>query len=155
MKKGELVDQAYNLLAMNGALFNVSASNRSRGLQAMEMLIPSLERRGVYIGYNKSPKGVTGVDSNEDSGIVDTDVMAVVSNLSKLLCGMHERPVPQAILSLADTSLKSMYKMPAPMAKNGMMPMGAGNNRGRTYKQRFFKEDERIQVQQDGIITTD
>lgn len=148
--KGDAVNQAYKMLTISGISLGPSNEDVSLGLTALEAMILSWERAGIYIGYIKSIS-YDDIDPNEDSGIKDTDYFAVYSNLACKLAPAFGKVAPPQLAADASKSYHDLFsEILINVQPRPNMPVGAGSRRGgRCYYQ---GGETVIDVQQDGSL---
>ena len=141
--KGEIVNQAHEMLMLSGVTVGASNEDISMSLKSLEMLIPSWERKGIKIGYIKA-QSLLDVDVNDESGLADTDVLAAASNLAKMICSAFGKNCPPLIAEYARNTFRDLIAPPVQMMHNEMMPRGAGNNRNSIWPVKYTSADESV-----------
>lgn len=147
--KGEIVQEAFDMLAMNGALVQASDDNITRALRKLEIMVPSWTNKGINIGYRLSSGTVS---SSDESGIADTNILAVATNLAKLICPMFGIACPPEIRENAKLAYSGLFIPPQTMRNNEAMPRGLGNTRGGRCVNQFETDPEPLDIENDGVL---
>lgn len=148
--KGEIVNQAFQMLMISGVTAGASNEDISLALRSLESMVLSWERSGVYIGYIKSTS-FDDIDHADDSGIADTDYFAVYTNLAVRLAPAFGKNPPPQLTKDAKKSYSDLFsEILIPVISQPNMPLGAGDRRyGRC---KFQGSQDYLEVQQDGNI---
>jgi len=123
--KGEIVTEAFDACGFGGSYESTATA---RGLKTLERMMNAWANEGLELGYNKSPTFTPSY--NEQSGLDDTALQAVIYNLAVQLCATFLRLPAAPELSLMASSAKSnLYSIyPPQMARNPYMPLGQGES---------------------------
>lgn len=147
--KGYIAEEAYDSLGIGG---NLESDMIMRGVKNLERLMASWENDGIIIGYNLSASDPSPED---ESGISDSNLQAVVLGLACQLSQVLRMPVDMTMKSAAERAYKKLFPIDVPsVAVNPNMPVGQGANGyywGETYQQQG--PDELTTEAQDILIT--
>lgn len=121
--KGEIALEAYDSLGIGG---NLESDMIMRGVKNLQRMMLSWENDGVLIGYKTSDLDPA---PDDDSGIADHNLQAVVLNLACQLGRVLRMPVDGLMQAHAETAYKNLLPIiPPSIAANPYMPLGQGNN---------------------------
>lgn len=136
--KGDIALEAYDSLGISGSL---ESDMIMRGVKNLERLMASWENAGVVIGYNLSSEDPA---PDDESGISDTNLQAVVLGLACQLAMVLRLPIDMSMKSAAERAYKLLVPIDVPsFATNPNMPVGQGagcNASGYNYQE--FGVDE-------------
>ena len=148
--KGYIAEEAYDSLGIGG---NLESDMIMRGVKNLERLMGSWENEGVVIGYNLSASDPAPED---ESGISDSNLQAVVLGLACQLSQVLRMPVDMSMKSAAERAYKMLVPIDVPsVATNPNMPLGQGANGyywGETYQQ--FGVDE-LTTESNQVLTVE
>lgn len=134
--KRQLVDEAFNELAMAGFVFDMTPEEREAALRRLESMMASWAGQGLYTNYvyDIDP---SNADLDDDSQAAPWAVEAIYMHLAIRLAAQFGKTLPLGTIAVAKNAYDSMtvraLEMPSiPVPSN--MPMGAGNRLwGRVY----------------------
>lgn len=120
--KQDIIEGAYQDLGLG---FNIEALMLDQGLRTLDRMMSSWLNAGIDIGY-LIPETSTLAD---DSGILMQDLAAVQMNLAVQLARALSIPVDMGYSGEARTAFTNLFSIDPPeVARNPMMPVGAGNS---------------------------
>ena len=73
IKKGDIVNQSFDLMRISGLTSKMTPEDMERGLTILERMVLSYENNGLFLSYKKSNTYPTP-DADEDSGLADSNV---------------------------------------------------------------------------------
>jgi hypothetical protein len=138
--KGELVDDAYAQLALQGYVFDIGPETRQGGLRRLDTMLATWNAKGIRLGY-ALPSSPSTSDIDADSGLPDSAFEAVIFNLAIRLADMHGKTVSQNILNVAKDGLDMLMMRaayPPQQQFPNTLPRGAGNKPWRTNNSPFM-----------------
>lgn len=151
--KGDIAIQVFDTLGMSDGLTEPTPGEYAYSMKVTEQMIAMWERKGLHLGYIYSDPEF-GVDTNDDSGLKDTDVLAVVNNTAVRVAPKFGRSASQDIKSQAHEGYRLLFDtIPPVRAQNPSMPAGQGNNY--CYPGRYsayMPTEEQITVPDDGQL---
>lgn len=127
--KGEIVDAAYDELALAGYVFDLEPEERQAAVRRLDMMMAEWNGRGIRLGYPLSSAAAQS-DLNASSNLPDMAVEAVVCNLAIRLAPGNGKQVAaetKAIAREGYSMLLARATQPPQMNLPRSMPMGAGN----------------------------
>lgn len=129
--KGQLVDQAYAELALQGYDFDISPEEEQSALIRLDAMMADWEQDGIQIGYAfaDSPDGI---DADTDSGIPPSANQTVFLSLAmQMAASIGKQLAPTTMRTQREGYGKLLRKAAFPPSQQfqGVMPVGAGNRR--------------------------
>ena len=124
MTKGETVTSALNEIGIADYEFDVSAEELDSGIKTLDRMMARWSAKGVKVFYPFSSSS----EASDESGIPDTAVEAVVTNLAIRLAPSYGKTVPQEVRTIAKQALSDLMSFstrPREM-QFPSMPKGAG-----------------------------
>lgn len=151
--KGDLVNQAFDLMRISGLTTKMTPEDMERGLTILERMVLSYENNGLFLSYNKSDTYPTP-DASEDSGIADSNVSAIVMLLFKNTCPAYGKQFPAEMIQEADTAYRGLFStIPPSRAQNQFQPSGQGNRRHcGVWGDRYMRTEEALTSNNNGQI---
>lgn len=151
--KGEIVNQSFDLMRISGLTSKATPEDTTRGLTTLERIVLSYENKGLFLSYNKSPDYPVP-DANEDSGIVDSNISAIVMLLFKSLCPAYGKQFPAEMVQEADDAYRGLFSTIPPIkAQNPRQPAGQGNRIGcNIYRSPYMTSEEDLTVKDNGQL---
>ncbi len=150
--KQELVDGAYEEIALAGYVFDLSPEERETGLRRLDRLAAEWDALGIRVGYNIA--AADGSSLEDDSGLPDWAVNAYITNLAlRLAPTIGKQVTPDTRIAARDGKralLIGNYEIPQ-MQMPRQMPIGTGNRRN-TKTQVFFATKERVTTTHDADL---
>jgi hypothetical protein len=140
--KAQIVEQAFDGLALAGYEFDITPEEKALALRRMDAMVAQWESRGIRLGY-LLPSSPELSDLNSDSGLPDVAIEAVELNLQVRLAASKGKNLPPQTLALAKAAYDDLLTCAAfpqeQQFKNGL-PVGAGNSPHYGYRGIFFPE---------------
>lgn len=150
--KGELAIEVFDALAMNDGLTEPTAGEVSYVMKRMEQMVAMWERKGIFIGY-KYADPTYGPDTNDDSGVTDTDEVSVVTNAAVVVAPKFGRSASPDIKSQAKESYELLFETVLPIRKqNPNMPSGQGYSGFNGYCGDYMPISDDITIPDDGTL---
>jgi hypothetical protein len=157
--KQQIIEQAFDELALAGYVYDLDPDHLQSALRQLDTMMAFWSSKGIALGY-LLPAGPDDSNLDDDSGLPDTAVDAVYTNLSiKLAAGRGKTLSPDTRVRAKqgfDTLLGAAARAAAfavPMPNT--MPIGAGYRNGRALGRRFFPgADDTLDTASDASITT-
>ena len=126
--KNELVVDAFEQLRISGLTVSPSPSEITSAVRRMDSMVLSWQNQGLCLGYNNS-EGYSKTDPLQESGIADSDALAVVLNLAKTLAASYGQQMDRLTLGEAKTAFESLFSVELTMREpDTFQPTGAGNS---------------------------
>lgn len=154
--KIEIVNQMYVLMRISGLTTSPSNEDVTTALTVLERMILSYENNGLFLSYNKSDEFPVP-DPNEESGLADKSIHAVVMLLFKNVCSAFGKLFPRELREEADTAYRGLFDTIPPIrVQNRNQPAGQGqypwcNGTGQFYYS-YKPREERLSVNKDGQL---
>ncbi|TDV06062.1 packaged DNA stabilization gp4 family protein [Paraburkholderia caballeronis] len=151
--KKELVEGAYEEIALAGYVFDLSPEELQTGLRRCDRLGAEWDALGIRLGYNIPP---CSDDSSldDESGVPDWAQNAFITNLAVSIAPTVGKQVSIDTRLAARRGYKALlignYEIPQ-MQMPRHMPIGTGNRRN-TKTQVFFATKERLTTTHDGEL---
>ncbi len=140
--KNELVVDAFEQLRISGLTVSPSPSEITSAVRRMDSMILSWQNQGLCLNYNNS-EGYSKTDPLQESGIADSDALAVVLNLAKTLAPSYGQQIDRATLGEAKTAFEGLYSVELTMREpDTFQPTGAGNSVYGIRQQFSYQEPE-------------
>lgn len=150
--KGDLAIEVFDALAMNDGLTEPTPGEVEYVMKRMEQMVAMWERKGIFIGYKYSDP-TYGVDSNDESGVLDTDEAAVVTNAAVACAPKFGRSASPDIKSQAKESYELLFITQLPtMQQNPNMPSGQGYSGLGGFASSYMPIEEDITIPDDGTL---
>lgn len=149
--KADIIELAMQKASLKGSLFNVDPTTSELAGRVFEVMMPTLESKGIYLGWIKDKDPMSPTIDNE-SGLPDWSIDAVsglLANKLYMYVSAVQRPDLAAESKLLERSLYS--KELTPMQNDPYMPRGAGNRIG-AYSPAFQSGNKPITVENDGNL---
>jgi hypothetical protein len=149
--KSDIVEQAMFKATMIGSLIQADTLTTKRAGVMLEMMMPSLEAKGIRVGW-MSDENRFNPQVDAESGLPDWTIDSITSMLANKLY-MSVSGQPRADLMAQSHSLESLL-YPTDLIqreRNEYQPMGSGASPGAMSPQYQTKED-RITIEQDGVL---
>jgi len=142
--KGEIAADAYDTIGIGG---NYESAMIMRGVKNLDRLMLSWENDGILTGYITSENDPS---PDDDSGIYDYALQAVVMSLAVQLSNVLRMPVDPSLRTMANNAYKNLVPIDVgSMAANPYMPIGQGASNC------FYGESPKYQSQDDVNILTE
>ncbi|BAO04672.1 head-tail adaptor Ad3 [Ralstonia phage Firinga] len=150
--KGDLVNAAYEEIALAGYVFDLTPEERTGALMRLERLAAGWDARGIRVGYNLLGALAT---LNDPAGIPDWAEEAFYTNLARRIAAplgkqLHVDTVRAAADGYRTLCLVIGQSIPQ-MQMPRHMPIGTGNRRN-TKNQQFFAPVDRVTTTRDALL---
>ena len=150
--KGDLAIEVFNLLAMNDGLTEPTPGEVSYVMQRMEQTVAQWEKKGIHLGY-KYADPAYGPDTNDESGVFDTDESAVTTNLAVIVAPKFGRSASPDVKSQAKESYELLFTTELPTRQqNPNMPSGQGYSGLGGFSGSYMPIVEELTIPDDGNI---
>jgi hypothetical protein len=127
--KQQLIEEAYNELALAGHVFDLNANLREAALRALDTMMATMLTIGIDIGY-ALPVTPDASNIDDDAGIADGDVEAVYMNLATKLAARHGKSLTSDTRTAAQRGYNRLLGTavtPISPQCSGLPLVGAGN----------------------------
>lgn len=125
--KNELVLESYDQLRISGLTSNPTPSEITIAIRRMDSMISGWQNKGLCLGYNKT-ENYSNIDPNQNSGLLDSDILAVVLNLAKTLAAIFGKQLTIIALSEAKAAYDGLFSAELITREaDTFQPVGAGN----------------------------
>lgn len=138
--KGELVDEAFGEIALQGYVFDVGPEARESGLRRLDAMMAQWNAKGIRLGY-ALPSSPSASDIDAESGIPDSAYEAVFMNLAVRIAAGFGKTLPPQTLTIARDALETLMSraaFPPEQQLPNTLPRGAGNKPWRTNNSPFM-----------------
>lgn len=150
--KGDIAKQAFAEMGLAAYVFDLTPDELIGAVQRLDMLMGTLNRRGVRLGYAMS-SSAAGADPATDSGLPDEVIEGVVAMLSCRLAPGYGKTVSEDTKATArearDSMLAKAVDIPS-MQMPPTMPMGAAYKRRPTRP--FYPQPSSVAAGNDGEL---
>lgn len=124
--KGDIALAALEELRISGLTVKANPEEIKKSIQKLDMLMASWRNKNLCLGYIPS-LSYNNIDANQDSGLADNEIFAVINNLAKSESTKFGKETPQRILELSDESYKDLFSVILTTRENNpYLPMGSG-----------------------------
>lgn len=153
--KIEIVNQMYTMMRISGLTTDPTPEDTVIGLTILERMILSYENNGLFLSYNKSEFQPTP-DANEESGLPDKSINAVVLLLMKNTVSAFGKIFPSELREEASMAYRGLFDTTPPIrVQNRYQPSGQGQyqycSSGSGYYS-YMPREERLSVTSDGQL---
>lgn len=127
--KRQLLDQMFEEIGIAGYAFNLTPDEQMSALRRLDSLMAQWDGKGIRIGY-ALPSSMQASDPDQDSGIPDTAIAAVVLNGAVRLAPMYGKTLQLETIREAKVAYLDLLSrsMTTPQVQlQGNLPRGAGN----------------------------
>jgi hypothetical protein len=138
--KRQIVEQAFEELALAGYVFDLSPEELQAGLRRLDTMMATWEGKGVRVGY-PIPGSPDESDLDQSSGLPDGAVEAVYLNLAVRLAASFGKvlsPETKRVAREAYDTLLWPAAQPIEQQLPNTLPRGTGNKPWRTNNAPFF-----------------
>ncbi|WP_412021536.1 packaged DNA stabilization gp4 family protein [Burkholderia cepacia] len=150
--KQELVEGAYEEIALAGYVFDLEPEELETGLRRCDRLGAEWDAMGIRIGYNIADSDGSSLD--DESGVPDWAQNAFITNLALSIAPTIGKQVSPQTMMAARRGMRALlignYEIPQ-MQMPRQMPIGTGNRRN-TKTQVFFATKERVTTTHDAEL---
>lgn len=119
--KGQIVEEALDTFGISG---NYESDMIMRGVKNLERMMLAWDTKGISLGYISS----STPNPEQESGLADYTLQAVILNLSTQLGSILRLPSSPEIKGLAKSAYEDLTPLSPPMTANPYMPLGAGGS---------------------------
>jgi hypothetical protein len=151
--KLQLINSAFEEIGLAPYVFDLTAEQLQYGLRRLDAMMAEWNGRGIRIGYPMAADP-TASDIDDDSGVPDYAIQAIIQNLAILIAPSFGRPVQRETKVSAKTALNTLASktsFPASRQYPSTMPVGAGNKPG--FDEQYFSgTDNSISTGTDGEL---
>lgn len=125
--KGEIILEAFSEMGIASYAFDVSPEETSAALRRLDAMMAEWNARGLRLSY-PIPNTADGSSVDEDSGVPDYALEAIITNLAIKLAPSYGKILSQETKTAARKSLNVLYGLSAkPLEQQfNSMPAGAG-----------------------------
>lgn len=139
--KIDIVLAAYEELRISGLTSNPTPTEVKSAVRRLDNMMLGWKNKNLCLSYIRS-ESYSDIDPNQDSGINDVDMFAVVANLAKNLCAMFGKACHQQTVIDAKEGYDNLFSAVIPEREsNPYLPKGTGRPFGNNYAQRFKFQD--------------
>lgn len=138
--KKQLIEQAYDELALAGYVFDLTPEELQAALRQMDSMLATWEGKGLRLGY-VLPATPDASNIDGPSGLPDSANEAVYMNLAVRRASGMGKTVNVATMRAAREGYASLLVPLANPRKQQLpstLPMGAGNRSGYGFRRTFF-----------------
>ena len=128
--KIDIVLAAYQELRISGLTSAATPEEIETGVRRLDNMMLGWKNKNLCVSYIRS-ESYSNVDPNQDSGLNDVDMFAVVANLAKNLCALFGKAChPQTMID-AKEGYDNLFSVVIPTREaNPYMPTGSGRSFG-------------------------
>jgi len=135
--KIDIVLAAYEELRISGLTSQPTPGEIETAVRRLDNMILGWKNKNLCPSYIRSTS-YSDIDPNQDSGINDVDMFAIVANLAKNLCAMFGKVCPMQTMIDAKEGYDNLFSAVVPERENDpYMPKGSGRPFGNTFAHRF------------------
>lgn len=128
--KNDIVLAAYDELMISGLTSKATPEEITIAVRKLDNMIAGWKNKNLCLSYTPSAS-YSDVDANQDSGLNDTDMFAVVANLAKSLCSVFGKMCHPQTLIDAKEGYENLFSVIAPSRENDTyLPVGSGSSYG-------------------------
>lgn len=127
--KNDVVLEALEELRISGLTVTPSPEEIVSAIKRLDNMVLGWQNKGLCLGY--IPVDESGIDPEQNSGLLESDKHAVVINLAKSLCPMYGAPLHPDTRAEAKASYLGLFSSELTMKEsNPYMPNGSGKSFG-------------------------
>lgn len=132
---------AYEELRIGGSTSSATPGEIGLAVRRLDSMMLGWRNKNLCVNYNKSTS-YSDIDPNQDSGLNDTDMFAVVANLAKNLCASFGKMCPQQTLADAKEGYDNLFSVVIPQRESDpYLPLGSGRTLGNTFAYKYKFQD--------------
>lgn len=149
--KAQLIDAAFEELALAGFVVDISPEEQASALRRMDTMLATWEGKGIRLGY-ALPASPDDSDVDQPSGLPDRANEAVFTNLAVRLAASFGKTLNVSTMKTAADSYAALLvplANPRQQQMPSTLPMGAGN-RSRGFRRTFFPKPTQDPLPVDG-----
>lgn len=145
--KNQLALDALEQIRISGLTVNATPRELTSAIRRMDSMIAAWQKAGLCLSYNKSA-GYSDIDFSQDSGLSDSEALAVVLNLAKTLSPSYGKGFDMLALGEAKEAYDNLFSVELTMREADVyQPVGQGNNiYGINYYFSYQSEDKNAPV---------
>jgi len=129
--KGQIATEAFAELGLAAYAFDLTADELQGAIRRLDSMVSNWEGRGWRLGY-ALPDSFDKSAPDDESGIADTDALALILNLAVALAPSYGKAVSQETKTAARNAvdaIRSRFAAPYQQQQSNTMIRGAGNRR--------------------------
>ena len=135
--KIDIVLAAYEELRISGLTSNPTPKEIESAIRRLDNMMLGWKNKNLCPSYIRS-ESYSDIDPNQDSGINDVDMFAIVANLAKNLCAMFGKICHQQTMIDAKEGYDNLFSAVVPERESDpYMPKGTGRPFGNSFAHRF------------------
>jgi hypothetical protein len=135
--KIDIVLAAYEELRISGLTSEPNPREIESAVRRLDNMILGWKNKNLCPSYIRS-ESYSDIDPNQDSGLNDTDMFAIVANLAKNLCALFGKVCHMQTLIDAKEGYDNLFSAIVPERESDpYMPLGSGRPFGNTFAHRF------------------
>lgn len=135
--KIDIVLAAYEELRISGLTSEPNPREIESAVRRLDNMILGWKNKNLCPSYIRSVS-YSDIDPNQDSGLNDTDMFAIVANLAKNLCALFGKMCHQQTLIDAKEGYDNLFSAIIPERESDpYMPKGTGRPFGNTFAHRW------------------
>lgn len=140
--KNDIVLLAYEELRISGLTSQATPKEITTAVRRLDNMIASWKNKNLCLSYIPSVS-YTDIDPNQDSGLNDTDMFAIVANLAKNLCSTFDKMCHPQTKADAKEGYENLFSVIAPPREaDPYQPTGSGSPYGSNYGYRYRYQGE-------------
>ena len=140
--KNDIVLLAYEELRISGLTSQATPSEITTAVRRLDNMIASWKNKNLCISYIPSVSYLD-IDPNQDSGLNNTDMFAVVANLAKNLCSTFGKICHPQTKADAKEGYENLFSVVIPPREADLcQPTGSGSPYGSSYGYRYRYQGE-------------
>lgn len=125
--KGDIVNSAFKKIRIWGLTSKPQPNQVQDALEILDDMVLGWENMGICLGYNR-PSEYQYSDPADDSGVNDTQALALKMNLAVQLSSYFGKNINQVIQDQANSLFNSLFSVDLIARENNkMLPTGSGN----------------------------
>lgn len=139
--KIDIVLDAYEELRISGLTSSPNPSEIATAVKRLDMMVSGWKNKNICIAYNPS-EPASSIDPNQDSGIDNDNMFALVANLAKILCARFGKACHPQTLADAKEGYDNLFSAVIPERESDpYIPKGSGRTFGNSFTYRFKYQD--------------
>jgi hypothetical protein len=142
--KVDIVLAAYEELRISGLTSNPTPKEIESAVRRLDNMMLGWKNKNLCLSYIRS-ESYSDIDPNQDSGINDVDMFAIVANLAKNLCAMFGKACHPQTMMDAKEGYDNLFSAVAPERESDpYQSLGSGRPFGNTYawRHKFQSNDK-------------
>ena len=135
--KIDVVLAAYEELRISGLTSKASPEEITTGVRRLDNMMLGWKNKNLCPSYIRSIS-YSDIDPNQDSGLNDIDMFAVVANLAKNLCAIFGKMCHPQTITDAKEGYDNLFSAVVPEREsNPYMPLGTGRKLGNSFAREY------------------